>query len=182
MSGTRAATVQTLTAEVRTLVVGARRVTLSVAKQLDVVPLADLRVFGRVKIPTMPDIAVIGAAPDGTLALARRAPVNENLVPRISHAAAVATGIVVCQRLNAARYAMLSSDGVEFEICLDSVKRCGDWHYNTPQCDPAWRCGSREDALQIVAEVASQRTRWTSLTALNDAVRAAPLIVLAGLR
>jgi hypothetical protein len=44
------ATVQTLTAEVRTLTIGSRQVTLSVARQLDVVPLNRLRVMGRVEL------------------------------------------------------------------------------------------------------------------------------------
>ena len=44
---TTTATVETLTAEVRVLMVGSRQVTLSVFKQLDVVPLAEIEVFGR---------------------------------------------------------------------------------------------------------------------------------------
>ena len=47
---TSTATVEVLTAEVRVLMVGARQVTLSVAKQLDVVPLWELGIYGRVKI------------------------------------------------------------------------------------------------------------------------------------
>jgi len=64
------ATVQTLTAEVRTLVVGSRQITMSVAKQLDVVPLTQLQVFGRVKLPSG-DCWVIGSDPDGVLAVAK---------------------------------------------------------------------------------------------------------------
>lgn len=44
------ATVETLTAEVRTLMVGSRQVTLSVARQLDVVPPTHLEPFGRVSL------------------------------------------------------------------------------------------------------------------------------------
>jgi hypothetical protein len=44
------ATVETLTAEVRTLMVGSRQVTLSVAKQLDWVPVHEMEPFGRVRV------------------------------------------------------------------------------------------------------------------------------------
>jgi hypothetical protein len=79
------ATVQTLTAEVRTLMLGSRQVTLSVARQLDVVPLEQLEVMGRINLSEKgrrikdawgnndwlpPAHYVIGRAPDGTLALA----------------------------------------------------------------------------------------------------------------
>jgi hypothetical protein len=70
---TTTATIETLTAEVRTLVVGSRQITMSVAKQLDIVPIDQLRVFGRVRIST-DDVSagyVIGADEQGTLALAR---------------------------------------------------------------------------------------------------------------
>ncbi|MCX2712050.1 hypothetical protein [Mycolicibacterium sp. J2] len=70
MTASNTATVETLTAEVRTLVVGSRQVTLSVAKQLDYVPLDQLTVFGRIKLgPKEPENLVIGASSDGTLSL-----------------------------------------------------------------------------------------------------------------
>ena len=47
-NGSTTATVETLTAEVRVLMVGNRQITLSVAKQLDEVPIAEIEVFGRV--------------------------------------------------------------------------------------------------------------------------------------
>jgi hypothetical protein len=43
------ATVMSLTAEVRVLMVGNRQVTLSVAKQLDCVPIEEIEPFGRVR-------------------------------------------------------------------------------------------------------------------------------------
>ena len=45
-NGSSTATVETLTAEVRVLMVGNRQITLSVAKQLDEVPIAEIEVFG----------------------------------------------------------------------------------------------------------------------------------------
>lgn len=44
------ATVETLTAEVRVLMVGSRQITLSVARQLDRVGLYDLEPFGRIRL------------------------------------------------------------------------------------------------------------------------------------
>jgi hypothetical protein len=49
-NGGSTATVETLTPEVRVLQVGNRQVTMSVAKQLDSVPLAEIEVFGRVSV------------------------------------------------------------------------------------------------------------------------------------
>lgn len=66
------ASVQTLTAEVRVLMVGSRQVTLSVAKQLDVVELGDLKPFGRVRLND--GVWVIGADGAGVLSLARGEP------------------------------------------------------------------------------------------------------------
>jgi hypothetical protein len=65
------ASVVTLTAEVRTLMIGSRQVTLSVAKQLDRIPLPQLTVWGRIHIGYYDGWGdVIGAAEDGTLARA----------------------------------------------------------------------------------------------------------------
>jgi hypothetical protein len=50
MSGPATAEVEVLTAEVRVLMVGSRQVTLSVARQLDKVSLANIQAFGRVRL------------------------------------------------------------------------------------------------------------------------------------
>lgn len=52
------ATVETLTAEVRVLMVGSRQVTLSVAKQLDRVRYEDIEPLGRVKVDRRDDVFV----------------------------------------------------------------------------------------------------------------------------
>jgi hypothetical protein len=49
VSNSTTATVETLTAEVRVLMVGSRQVTLSVYNQLDEVPYADIEPYGRVR-------------------------------------------------------------------------------------------------------------------------------------
>jgi len=48
----KTAEVEVLTAEVRVLMVGSRQITLSVARQLDQVPLLDVEPFGRVRLGT----------------------------------------------------------------------------------------------------------------------------------
>ena len=49
---TTTATVQTLTAQVRVLMVGSRQVTLSVFRQLDFAAIDDINIFGRVRDPS----------------------------------------------------------------------------------------------------------------------------------
>jgi hypothetical protein len=66
------ATVETLTAEVRVLMVGSRQVTLSVYSQLDAVPLMAMTPFGRVRVKETSYsgwtyIRVVGAGRDGRL-------------------------------------------------------------------------------------------------------------------
>jgi hypothetical protein len=70
MTESSTATVETLTAEVRVLMVGNRQITTSVAKQLDTVPLDKLKPFGRVRMSDG-QIWVIGSrVEDGTLVIA----------------------------------------------------------------------------------------------------------------
>ena len=80
----RTATVELLTAEVRVLQVGSRQVTLSVARQLDLVPLDALEPFGRVRTRDY-DYAVIGKhVLTGALVMARYdpAPWSSRVSPR----------------------------------------------------------------------------------------------------
>lgn len=59
MSNQTTATVETLTAEVRVLMVGNRQITQSVARQLDRVELDELKMFGRVRLGE--DTLIIGS-------------------------------------------------------------------------------------------------------------------------
>ncbi len=102
MADQTTATVETLTAEVRVLMVGNRQVTASVAKQLDHVALSELEIMGRVRIETCstcgsgarfdrfgfergPAIHLIGVGPAGDLCLAavRLKPGAEHSIPLI---------------------------------------------------------------------------------------------------
>lgn len=75
------ATVETLAAEVRVMMIGKRQVTLSVVRQLDVVRPDDVEPFGRVSHPSFPQfhpktkcliVFVVGrSARDGSLVVSR---------------------------------------------------------------------------------------------------------------
>lgn len=67
MGDTSSTTVETLTAEVRVLMVGNRQITQSVAKQLDIVDISDVEPFGRVRVGSVQ--MVIGSM-DGQLVVA----------------------------------------------------------------------------------------------------------------
>jgi hypothetical protein len=68
MTSTTKAVVETLTAEVRVLMVGSRQITLSVYRQLDHKPPEDIEIFGRVRSDKGLDgIELVGRAADGSL-------------------------------------------------------------------------------------------------------------------
>ncbi len=70
MTHTTPAQVTTLTASVTTLQMGSKQVTLSVARQLDVIPFEDIEPWGKIRIRPVPDkyTEVIGRSKiDGTL-------------------------------------------------------------------------------------------------------------------
>lgn len=73
MAEATSARIELLTAEVRTLMVGSRQVTLSVAKQLDEVAFEEITAFGRIRTGRKPGFAefngieVVGSC-DGKLA------------------------------------------------------------------------------------------------------------------
>jgi hypothetical protein len=74
--GTQSAEVQTLTAEVRVLMVGNRQVTLSVYRQLDEVKPEDIEPFGRVRLSHDAHgwIYVVGMGKSGDLVRAKASP------------------------------------------------------------------------------------------------------------
>jgi hypothetical protein len=191
MSTTTTATLETLTAEVRTLVVGARQLTLSIAKQLDIIPLPRLTIFGRVHISKdrvgVPGY-VIGADRDGTLALAKYYP-ERTCVPNpfIDQDDIEGGHIVVCSREVEQRGQIyqLRLDTEVFEIAARATQPCGiEGHSSRFVPDPdkcgGWRSNGHHD--QISRAVQSQRAAGAAANALNKAAIASPLIVLAGLK
>lgn len=179
------AVVTTLTAEVRTLVVGTRQVTLSVAKQLDIVPLVDLTVMGRVHLSD--DRYVIGAAPDGTLALARYQK-RWYPSPRWITADDLTGKATVCQRLTPDTrddYYRLAIDGWDFRLTRDATEQCTIPGHERSR-NPVQECHGWTAPSEVMAQI---RTAVKAIVraelveaASHKAAAAAPLIVLAGLK
>jgi hypothetical protein len=189
MSTTTTATIETLTAEVRTLVVGSRQITLSVAKQLDIIPLSRLRIFGRVHISKDRDDVpayVIGADVDGTLALAKYYP-ERTCFPRpfIDQKDLAGGHIIVCSREVEQRGQIyrLKFDGTGIEVAVHATKPCGiEGHgsrFGADECG-SWNPNGHQDRIgrSIQTQLASQAAKKT----LNKAAADSPLIVLAGLK
>jgi hypothetical protein len=193
------AVITTLTAEVRTLVVGSRQVTLSVAKQLDTVPLENLTVMGRVRVGDYTH--VIGTAKDGTLALARyneqtRLDVGE-LMLRLE-ADDLPSRVKVCGGLYVDRF---GNDGRSYSsnfhyfkftagtqqgrpILLNAkaTESCRDLDHRQGRqsCDDAV---NRSDLGELCrAELDRQHLEQCLTVERHRAAAAAPLIVLAGLK
>lgn len=79
MSGPATATIETLTAEVRVLMVGNRQVTLSVYRQLDKISADAITAFGRIRDSSEKDLNrdqfnIVGADPNGVLVRATVTP------------------------------------------------------------------------------------------------------------
>jgi hypothetical protein len=179
------ATVETLTAEVRALVVGSRQITLSVAKQLDVVPLAQLRLFGRVNL-SKDENFVIGADADGTLALAKYD------IRRIGHHRSFldeedleGAKIVVCVRepMSYDKTFILAYDGMTFEIVENATERCGieshRWPNDKERCG-GWNPNGLGDLIS--AMLRDQKAEHDAWDAQQRAAAQSPLIILAGLK
>ena len=183
------ATVETLTAEVRVLMVGNRQITQSVAKQLDRVKLSQLEVFGRVRL-SGEDHLVIGRHLDGGQL------VTANYRPSTgAFCGVVELGLgmpeeeypVVCNADIPNSYApsrlLLHLDGDPFQIDERDVRRCdvfGHYHHASSE-----RCGGWDprSCLELIrGQLREQREQHDLWAELNNAAIASPLIVLAGLR
>ena len=181
------ATIETLTAEVRTLMVGSRQVTLSVAKQLDEVNLKDLEVFGRVKIHK-DRTHVIGSDQHGALAVARYEDHPLFHRPWIGPEHLGDTGtIYVCSAWKTdynGWYSLRFAGGPSFEVDPEAVEKCGNTDHNGYYSEGA-KCESWSsngmDSI-IVAELDSQSREKERMKALHAAAASSPLIVLAGLK
>jgi hypothetical protein len=71
MTERQTATVETLTASVRVLMVGSRQVTLSIYKQLDECDAGRLKPFGRVNIDKFDSLDLVGVDRNGNLVRSR---------------------------------------------------------------------------------------------------------------
>lgn len=187
------ATVETLTATVNVLVVGNRQITLSVARQLDAVPLADLTVMGRVKI-SQGDHHVIGTDPQGGLAIAEYNPrirlgISGDLMLHLEPED-VPGGLDVCRLDWRYGYSYHGSETSTWSgdkyYRLDMgrpvlanakvVKICGASHKGTTACQPPGI------TPEITALLQRQHEGHLMTLKLHKAAAASPLIVLAGLK
>jgi len=172
------AEVEVLTAEVRVLMVGSRQVTLSVARQLDLVDLDALEPFGRVRTREH-DYAVIGKhRQSGVLVIAPYLP-----QPPILHflAAELPGRITACATLlrTARQYAIglqLRYDDWPITVPTECVNVCGKHAgYERHGCEH-WEPG------EVAPVIARDVRRARQAFAPHVAAAAMPLIVLAGLR
>ena len=178
MSATQTATVETLTAEVRVLMVGSRQVTLSVAKQLDRVPLDALSPFGRVAIPDIGSNSswhLIGRHRDSGVLCLASLPAR---LPNIPLIGGLTRPVTVCRADS--RYTAYLFEGrrVQFDdnasvTCdiaghysgLHGGARCGHWQTNG-----------------VDGEIAAFIQAWDARRGAVESIWQMPLIVLAGLK
>lgn len=186
MSEISTATVETLTAEVRVLMVGSRQITLSVAKQLDWVDYALLEVFGRVRLTD--ETLLIGRAPNGSLSLAKLPPAPDYPI-EISLINADYERITVCSALRATYsryegrflvyYHELSYNGTLIYVPSNLTAPCKQHFHgfdDKSACSPPWSANGLEQDIE--AEIANYNAALTK----HQQYASLPLIVLAGLR
>lgn len=183
------ATVETLTAEVRTLVVGARQVTLSIANQLDVVPLDELRVMGRISL-RKDGQHVIGSDRNGVLSLATYDPDPISTIWRLYPGDSLGGGyITVCggwPLTVGSNYYELSLDGAPFLASANAaaLRQCGyRGHYRggSASCEH-WKADTDESEAWLRAEIQGFAIRVRAMNLRSTVAKASPLLVLAGLR
>ena len=186
-NGVQAATVETLTAEVRVLMVGSRQITLSVARQLDWIPLEDLTVFGRVKLGGGGDISAIGRGPTGDLCLARVQQLWGVRRVFIDEEDLDGRKVRVCRSaVNHEGYANVRFGGTPIELQRGTYETCDVPKHRfyssytvtaagAPSCG-RWDSGDCREAIEAAI------ARDMEYVALHKAAAEAPLIVLAGLR
>ena len=201
--GTETATVEMLAAEVRTLMVGSRQVTLSVAKQLDVISFAEMEtIFGRIKIGRE-GVTVIGRSRSGVLSISdvRDFVRDFVLAPRGEWGS-----FVVCNGVYEDTSRWMAAAGVgeammELDVwaehffvrrsdvlrleCGHSISEArafvGDDGLRLSGCQGWWernRDGYDMHSAEVESQVILQRTEQDR----ERGARNAPLIVLAGLR
>jgi hypothetical protein len=176
MNAPATATVETLTAEVRVLMVGNRQVTLSVARQLDWVTLHELEPFGRVRLNGDSDRQVIGRArATGALVLASY---EVYFGPVMIVPADVPGPLLVCATVAAIDDCVrLAFDGHALRVSEECVERCTQ--------HPRWgaeHCASWNATPAVFDALRARIAEADSGNALHREAARLPLIVLAGLR
>lgn len=170
---TTQAMVESLTAEVRVLMVGNRQITQSVVKQLDRTPIGSLEPMGRINLPTESHLVIGRHIPDGTLRVSsyHELPTDSSrLLPYIFRDDLEGDIHVV------EGYPSFKIDGRRFQVEKEAWVECtcsgpvasGSWHY------------SNLDEIRRLIQAEIQL--YEDNIALRKQCEALPLIVLAGLR
>lgn len=178
MTASQTATVEVLAAEVRVLMVGSRQVTLSLARQLDRVPLDLLEVFGRINL-LAGTAAVIGRHLDSGALCVASVDTYPSSTPWIGQEDLGAKRITVCERVRWTRHGLanvrLEWRGRMIDVDRDCVDWCGLEHAASESC-ASWYPGAATGEIDAAL---AEHDAWR---ARHIAAAKAPLIVLAGLR
>jgi len=188
------ATVETITAQVRVLMVGSRQVTLSVARQLDSVEPAEIDPFGRVRLGTDQSCEIIGRSKI-TGALVRSLYPQYSLTPTVLAADIYPVRIRTLRHVD--KFALFQLDATSsknsptqfrvdseaIDVDYDEFSRYDSG--NPPKkgwsaVDPTGSCDSPFDVVKNVV-----MRLWDGIKACEELSRAfdsLPLIVLAGLK
>jgi hypothetical protein len=184
---TDTATVETLTAEVRVLMVGKRQITLSVAKQLDMVKYDDLTVFGRIRMSD--DQLLIGADPNGNLATAKIPDacgpcdvLDTVFIQNLPAKVHVSMGLYQ-QNVYTPPFRCDSSQG---PLTVQLYFTTMEWRSDLPDgVKVDWMGQEGAIRAQVEKTIAARQVasaRYQAVMAQRAEALAAPLIVLAGLR
>lgn len=203
MTGTATATVETLTAEVRVLMVGSRQVTLSVARQVDTIPIVRLNPFGRVSMGDgKPDVIGVDQTTGALCTSYAKATIRERAaiiisdheIPRLKplrckYSQKSYPGSGEINLIFEGHPIWLLDEDMEDRHRTDKAhcagkdctpgKYCTDWGHCSDECQ-YWN--PRDYRADIREQVAEHRQRWIKQLEAIAAAKAMPLIVLAGLR
>lgn len=178
------ATVETLTAEVRVLMVGNRQITAGVANQLDSVTWWDLKPFGRYR-QSDGTLRIIGSNnTDGTLVTAPMPPrYTEDPAYICDGDLPAGKTVVFCEGVKSSKSGEIRATWrktTPVTFCEGTYSRCG-------HSDHRWKAGCEfwnpngldeyiDKAVQMAAdEAADYKAAWSAASSL-------PLIVLASMR
>lgn len=169
---TNTATIETLTAEVRVLMVGKRQITKSVVKQLDRVAFDDITPFGRVRLDDDDDSVEVVGALDGQLVVA-----HVQKPPARQEAGSADWHHWMEDRHHSPTWVKLD-EGCRLEWLVNPNKRVcigtKDWHY--------WKCDPPSLERRALAAARAAIAEHEAALIPFRAAEALPLIVLAGLR
>lgn len=179
MNTRTAALVETLTAEVRVLVVGSRQVTAGVASQLDQVHYADLRPFGRINLRD--ETRIIGARRSDNALVTSHFPGRPVGPPVLAADHTLSIRWCACRRRNRdGRYGLRWHDGRDFLALESDIEWAARAHGLAGLGECAWETDSTEECWRRALDAAYEIRQ--DLDRQHQEATALPLIVLASMR